>query len=174
MEPNNSESTAAQGAAQSGAEPTQSGAQGAAQSGAQGFTQADIDNAVNAAVAAAQEQWKADADEAAELAKLSKDAREKKLFEKEKSKFETEKAQFAHEKLILETQRQLAGKSLPTEFADMLTGKDANATLKNIEAFETAYAKAVEDAVNKRLKADPPTVGYSTAQADPFLAGFGG
>lgn len=137
----------------------------------QSFTQADIDKAVETARA----EWKKEADEAAELAKLSKEAREKKVFERDKEKFETEKAKFAREKLLLETEKQLSSRKLPTEFAEILTGKDADSTLKSIETFEAAFSKAVEAAVNERLKADPPKIfGGGKAQTDPFLAGFEG
>ncbi len=145
-----------------------------AENAAPSFTQEDIDSAVSAAVEAAQQQWKQEADEAAELAKLSKDEREKKQFELDKSKFETERAKFAREKLVLETQKQLSEKKLPSEFAELLTGADAVATLKNIDGFETAFSKAVEAAVNDRLKGGAPkTSGGSAAKTDPFLAGFG-
>lgn len=143
-------------------EPEQSGAE--AENAAENvFTQADIDAAVNAAVVKAQAEWKKEADEAAELSKLSKDARERKLFEKDKQKFDAERAEFAREKLKLETERQLSEKQLPREFAEMLCGADANATLKNIEVFEDTFTKAVEAAVKEKLKADPPKLSHNAS-----------
>ncbi|MDO5398224.1 MAG: DUF4355 domain-containing protein [bacterium] len=139
----------------------------------QGFTQKDIDSAVTKAVAEAQKQWKQEADEAAELAKLSKEAREKKVFEKEKKKLEVEKAKIERDKLLLETEKQLSGRKLPADFAEMLAGQDADSTLKNIECFEAAFSKAVEAAVDERLKAEPPKIfGGGRTQTDPFLSGF--
>lgn len=137
------------------------------------FSQEDVDSAVTKAVEEAQKQWKQEADEAAELAKLSKEAREKKVFEKNKEKFEMEKAKLERDKLLLETEKQLSGRKLPADFTEMLAGQDADSTLKNIECFESAFSKAVEAAVDERLKADPPKIfGGGRTQTDPFLSGF--
>lgn len=140
----------------------------------QTFTQSDVDSAVNKAVENAKKQWKKEADEASALAKLSKEDREKKLFENEKTKFENEKAQFEHDKLVLETEKQLSGKNLPVDFAELLTGKDADSTLKNINAFEAAFSKAVEAAVKNKLKASggTPKTGGTQQTASGVEAAF--
>lgn len=146
---------------------------GAAAEGQQGFSQEYVDNAVKDAVATAREEWQKEVDEAAELAKLSKDDKDKKLFEKDKAKFAEEKAAFERDKLVLETRNQLSEKKLPSNFADFLVSENADSTLKNINSFEAAWNQAVQEAVNERLKGSTPQTGTTnTGETDPFLAGF--
>ena len=146
---------------------------GAATEGQQGFSQEYVDNAVKDAVASAREEWQKEADEAAELAKLSKDDKDKKLFEKDKAKLAEDKAKFEHDKLVLETKNQLSEKKLPSSFADFLVSENADSTLKNINSFEAAWNQAVQEAVNEKLKGSTPQTGTTnTGETDPFLAGF--
>lgn len=119
------------------------------------LTQEDIDKAI----ANARKAWEKEQDQAARLAKLSKDEREKEQLRLDKEAFEAERAALAREKLEIETAKQLSGKNLSPEFAPILCGKDADETKANIETFETAFNAAVEAAVTDRMKGAPPKTG---------------
>ena len=58
--------------------------------------------------------------------------------------------------MLNETMKQLASKSLPTNFANLLRADDAETTLANINNFEVEFNKAVEARVNERLKGATP------------------
>lgn len=138
------------------------------------FSQEDIDTATKKAVEEAQKQWKADADEAARLAKLNKDERAKEEMRIEREKFEKEKSEFAQKQLIAETANQLSERGLSKDFAERLCGKTAEETKANIDAFEKDFNAAVEKAVSERMKGKPPKVDppNDNGEKDPFLMGF--
>ena len=46
----------------------------------------------------------------------------------------------------------LAERNLPVEFTDFLIAEDNEKTLERIKTFEKKYKKAIEDAVNEKLK----------------------
>ena len=104
--------------------------------------------------------------EAEELAKLSEQEKQKKLFEKQVKEFEETKKAFENERLLNETSKQLASKNLPIEFAQMLKGNDAESTFENIKVFETKFNEALEKAVNERLRGKTPKT--STVKARTF------
>lgn len=137
------------------------------------FSQEDIDAAKKKAVEEAQKQWKADADEAARLAKLNKDERAKEEMRIEREKFEKEKSEFAQKQLVAETANQLLERGLSKNFAERLCGKTAEETKANIDAFEKDFNAAVEKAVTERMKGNPPKFkDPDNKENDPFLAGF--
>ena len=94
--------------------------------------------------------------EAEELAKLSEAEKQKKLFEKQVKEFEETKRAFENERLLNETSKQLASKNLPTQFAEMLKGNDAEKTFENIQLFEAKFNEAVEKVVTERLRGNVP------------------
>lgn len=77
----------------------------------------------------------------------------------EKKKFEADRASFEHERLENEATKQLAQMGLPVEFAPQLIGKDATATLTNVQTFGKAFTAAVEKGVNDRIKGTAPKAG---------------
>lgn len=141
-----------------GNEPQPSGGSGGDNGGGnvpnRGFTQADIDRAVEEA----KKQWAAEQDEADRLSKLSKDEREREKLRIDREKFDKERAAFAREKLEAETARQLAERRLPASMAARICGKDAEETKANIDAFEAEWNEALKTAVNERLRSTPPRV----------------
>ena len=94
--------------------------------------------------------------EAEELAKLSEQEKQKKLFEKQVKEFEETKRAFENERLLNETSKQLASKNLPIEFAEMLKGNDAESTFENIKLFEAKFNESVEKVVTERLRGNVP------------------
>ena len=96
--------------------------------------------------------------EAEELAKLSEQEKQKKLFEKQVREFEETKKAFEAERLLNETSKQLASKNLPIEFAEILKGEDAESTFNNINVFEAKFNEALEKMVTERLRGSVPKV----------------
>ncbi len=123
-----------------------------------GFTQEDIDRAVEDA----KKKWAREQDEAARLSKLSKDEREREQLRLDRERFEKEKSEFAHKQLEAETARQLAERRLPASMVARICGRDAEETKANIDAFEAEWNEALKAAVNDRLRSTPPRVPGST------------
>ena len=144
--------------------------------------QSEVDKRVTDALKTAKTKWQseyeakleAEKDEAARLAKMSAEEREKVQSEKRQKEFDDERAKFNAERLEFECTKLLAADNLPVEFSSMLTGTDADTTKKNIETFKGAFNKAIEAAVTERLKGKPPKMSSDPdKKTDPFLSGFG-
>lgn len=108
--------------------------------------------------------------------KMSAAERQKAAEEKARKAFEKEKTEFAHEKLVNRTETQLIKNGLPGDIAELITASDADedAIGNGITVLKAAFDKAVEAAVNEKLKGKtPPSAGGSNENVDPFLAGFG-
>ena len=60
---------------------------------------------------------------------------------------------------------RLLQRGLPVEFTDYLIAEDNNKTLERITTFEKQYKKAIEAAVNERLKGKAPASGGNTVDA---------
>lgn len=139
-----------------------------------GFTQEDIDKAVNEAVKAAQEKWEKDQSEADRLSKLNKEDRKKEQMRLDREKLDKDIADFNRKQLIGKTGDLLAERGLSRDFAERLCGKNAEETKANIDAFEKDFKASVEASVTERLKGNPPkSGGENNEQTDPFLQGFG-
>lgn len=112
------------------------------------------------AIANARAKWEADAkakaDEAAKLAAM--DAEKKAAYERQKLEKELadREAAVTRRELKAEARSQLAEKGLPTELADNLDYSNAENCKASMDAIETAFKKAVESAVNERLKGGQP------------------
>ena len=119
--------------------------------------QSEFDKRVNKAIETAKAKWDADAKEKAnEAEKLAN------MQAEEKAKYERDKAIKAleeRERAVLkremkaEARSQLSEMSLPIELSDCLDYTDAESCKKSMESVSTAFNKAVELAVNERLKA---------------------
>ena len=126
------------------------------------FTQEEVDKMISKRLQRERKdieaKIEAERKEAEELAKLSEQEKQKKLFEKQVKEFEETKKAFENERLLNETSKQLASKNLPIEFAQMLKGNDAESTFENIKVFETKFNEALEKAVTERLRGSSPKV----------------
>ena len=133
------------------------------------FTQDEVNEIINKRLQRERKdieaKIEAERKEAEELAKLSEQEKQKKLFEKQVKEFEETKRAFENERLLNETSKQLASKNLPIEFAEMLKGNDAEKTFENIQLFEAKFNEAVEKVVTERLRGNVPktTTSLSTA-----------
>lgn len=126
--------------------------------------QSEADRRVNQALEKKKQQWEKEFREALErerseaerLARMSEEERLRAEFEKERKKFEEERKQFYKEKLELQTVKELSSLGLPTEFSSFLLGVDAETTHENIKTFQEVWQKAIEQAVQERLKGPIP------------------
>lgn len=137
------------------------------------FTQEEVDKMISKRLQRERKdieaKIEAERKEAEELAKLSEQEKQKKLFEKQVKEFEETKRAFENEKLLNETSKQLAAKNLPIEFAGLLKGNDAETTFENIKMFEVKFNEALEKMVNERLKGSTPkTATIKTSQDNPY------
>lgn len=138
------------------------------------FTRDELARAVASQLADAKKAWEAEtaektkaaASEAARLAKLSKDDREKAVLEKARADFNAEKAAFEQDKLSLEAAKQLNAAGLDQSLADIVVGKDADATLANIKSFKETVDAEVKRQVNEKLATESPKSTESTSAPD--------
>ena len=147
------------------------------------FTRSDVDREVSKAVQSAldkreakhkEEMQKAIEDAIAEKERLSKlsekERQEEQLTQREKEIAERE-AEIARKELKADAITDLNEKGLPSEFADILLGDDAETTLENINTFKTAFDSAVNAAVKEKLRQDTPkTGGASFGGTTPSVA----
>ncbi|MBU5243720.1 DUF4355 domain-containing protein [Lactococcus lactis] len=124
----------------------------------------EVDSIVNARHSRWQEKLEEEKNEAARLAKLSEEERQQALIQKEKDEFEQEKAVFRQEQLLVEKGKQLQEIGIPSAFAARIQGNTAEEAIKDVKAFKAEWDKAVEAAVNEKLKAsvDTPLGGGAT------------
>lgn len=138
------------------------------------FTRDELARAVASQLADAKKAWEAEtaektkaaASEAARLAKLSKDDREKAVLEKARADFNAEKAAFEQDKLSLEAAKQLNAAGLDKALADIVVGKDADATLANIKSLKATVDAEVKRQVNEKLATESPKSTESTSAPD--------
>jgi len=139
--------------------------------------QSEFDKRVAKAQETARQKWeaeaKAQADEAAKLAKMQAD--EKLEYERKKREDELTKreADVTRREVRAEAITQLTTKGLPAELADILDCSSAENCKKSMEAVEKAFNKAVEKKTNDKLRGTPPKTGGNNQPEDAFLAGLG-
>ena len=124
----------------------------------------EVDSIVNARHSRWQEKLEEEKNEAARLAKLSEEERQQALIQKEKDDFEQEKAAFRQEQLLVEKGKQLQEIGIPSAFAARIQGNTAEEAIKDVKSFKAEWDKALEAAVNEKLKAsiDTPLGGGAT------------
>lgn len=135
------------------------------------FTQSELDKLVDTridkALNKAKSKWEKDAedriekakDEAARLAKLSKDEREKEEQSKREKELADREKNIRMAELKIETRTQLTENGLPETFCDLVLAEDAEQIQANITEIRKAFDGAVEKEVNKRLSQDTPKKG---------------
>ena len=124
----------------------------------------DVDSIVKSKRSRWQKELEEEKNEAARLAKLSEEERQQALIQKEKAEFEKEKAVFRQEQLLVEKGKQLQEIGIPSAFAARIQGNTAEEAIKDVKSFKAEWDKAVEAAVNEKLKAsvDTPLGGGAT------------
>ncbi len=129
-----------------------------------GGNQAEFDRrvqkAVNTAVTNAQEKWQALTDdklsEAEKLAKMTKEEKAQYMQKKKEKELSEREAAITRKELMAEARNTLAGDGLPQELAEVLNYTDADACKKSMETVKAAFQKAVEAAVEEKLKGGKP------------------
>lgn len=97
-----------------------------------------------------------------EAAKLAKMSAEERKAEEDKAKQETldkREKELNMREYRYEAKHQLEESGLPDSFVDMVLSEDAETTKNNIGAIKAEFDKAIEAAVNERLKGNNPKAG---------------
>ena len=119
-----------------------------------------VQKAINTAVKKAQENWQALTDdklsEAEKLAKMTKEEKADYMRQKKDKELADREAEITRKELMAEAKNTLAGDGLPQELAAVLNYADADTCKKSMEAVKEAFQKAVETAVEEKLKGGKP------------------
>ena len=119
-----------------------------------------VQKAIDTAVTNAQEKWQALTDdklsEAEKLAKMTKEEKAQYMQQKKEKELSEREAAITRKELMAEVRNTLAGDGLPQELAEVLNYTDADACKKSMETVKAAFQKAVEAAVEEKLKGGKP------------------
>lgn len=119
-----------------------------------------VQEAVNTAVKDAQEKWEALTDdklsEAERLAKMTEAEKKEYLQDKKEKDLAAREAEVTKKELMAEAKNTLASDGLPQELAEVLDYTDADACKKSMDTVKKAFQKAVEAAVEEKLKGGKP------------------
>ena len=129
-----------------------------------GGNQAEFDRrvqkAVNTAVTNAQEKWQALTDdklsEADKLAKMTKEEKAQYMQKKKEKELSDREAAITRKELMAEAKNTLASDGLPQELAEVLDYSDADTCKKSMEKVKEVFQRAVETAVEEKLKGGKP------------------
>ena len=129
-----------------------------------GGNQAEFDRrvqkAVNTAVTKAQEKWQALADdklsEAEKLAKMTKEEKAQYMQQKREKELTDREAAITRKELMAEAKNTLASDGLPQELAEVMDYSDADTCKKSMEKVKEVFQRAVETAVEEKLKGGKP------------------
>ena len=129
-----------------------------------GGNQAEFDRrvqkAVNTAVTNAQEKWQALTDdklsEAEKLAKMTKEEKAQYMQQKREKELADREAAITRKELMAEAKNTLASDGLPQELAEVLDYSDADTCKKSMEKVKEVFQRAVETAVEEKLKGGKP------------------
>jgi hypothetical protein len=128
------------------------------------------DKRVTQALRTAREKWEAEVTEkiqkerteAEKLAKMTEAERLQLEFDKQKQAFDDERKSFLREKLELQTVKTLQSEELPAEFSGFVMSDSAEQISENIKLFKEQWQKAIEKAVDERLKGSTPKSSNTT------------
>lgn len=119
-----------------------------------------LNKAVQTAVKNAQEKWEAltndKLSEAEKLAKMNKEEKAQYMQQKREKDLTDREAAVTRKELMAEAKNTLASDNLPVELAEILDYTDADSCMKSMEKVKNAFQKAVEAAVEEKLKGGKP------------------
>ncbi|MGN7284331.1 DUF4355 domain-containing protein [Shouchella rhizosphaerae] len=129
--------------------------------------EAESDRKLEKALQKKQKEWEERQQEAIQkaleekerLSKLSDKERKEEELSKREQEIANRLAELERKELKADAVADLSDKDLPAEFADFLLADNAENTLKNINTFKKAFDSAVNEAVKKTLRQDPPPAG---------------
>lgn len=130
------------------------------------FTQDEVNKIVQERLTRALEKAQKEKVEAVteteRMAKMNADEKAKHQQEKQRLELEGREREITKRELRAQALEMLAEKGLPRDLAETLPYVDAETTMAALSSVEKAFRQAVEQAVNDRLKSEPPK--KSTAQ----------
>ena len=94
--------------------------------------------------------------EAEKLAKMTEEEKTKYLQQKREKNLTDREAAVTRKELMAEAKNTLASDNLPVELAEVLDYTDADSCMKSMEKVKNAFQKAVEAAVEEKLKGGKP------------------
>ena len=94
--------------------------------------------------------------EAEKLAKMTEEEKTKYLQQKREKDLTDREAAVTRKELMAEAKNTLASDNLPVELAEVLDYMDADSCMKSMEKVKSAFQKAVEAAVEEKLKGGKP------------------
>lgn len=120
-----------------------------------------VQQAINTALSKQKTKYEALMDdklsEAEKLAKMTKEEKADYMQKKRIKELEDREAAVTRKELEAEAKNTLAERKLPTELSAVLNYKDADSCKTSIETVEKAFQKAVEAAVEEKLKGGRPS-----------------
>lgn len=153
-----------------GTETTDNQEQAEAQDDKLTFTPKEFDSEVDKRIANALQTAKAKWDEekqteisnAEKLAKMSASDRKAAEDKAKQEALDNREKQLNMREYRYEAKHQLEENGLPDSFVDMVLSEDAETTKNNIGAIKAEFDKAIEAAVNEKLKGNNPKAGGRT------------
>ena len=119
-----------------------------------------VDKAIQTAVKKAQEKWQVLTDnklsEAEKLAKMTKEEKAQYMQQKKEKELTDREAAITRKELMAEAKNTLASDGLPQELAEVLDYSDADTCKKSMEKVKEVFQRAVETAVEEKLKGGKP------------------
>lgn len=118
--------------------------------------QAEFDRKVAKALSTAKAKWESMTDEklseAEKLSKMTKDEKAQYQLSKKEKELQAKEQELNRKELMSTAKAQLSEAGVSTELAELLNYTDAEACKKSIETLTQAFNKAVEKAVESKLK----------------------
>lgn len=111
--------------------------------------------------------------EAAKLAKMSAEERVKAEADKRQGELEKREKAINLREYRYEAKHQLEESGLPDSFVNMVLSEDAETTKNNIGAIKAEFDKAIEAAVNEKLKGTTPKTGQGAGTKSSLAEGLG-
>ena len=126
---------------------------------------AALDKHAEKALKTAREKWERESKEREEkvkteaerLAQMTEKERQEALKAEREKELAEREAELNRRELKANSLLELSERKLPTELIDVLVFTDAEACKKSIDALDTAFKKAVDSAVDERLKTSTHT-----------------
>lgn len=146
----------------------------------QTFTQSELDSLIDKrtdkALETAKQKWeeeKQDAvNQAEKLAKLSAAERKEAEDKAKQEAMDKREQELNQREMRYEAQHQLEENELPTKFVDLVMSDNAENVSNNIAALKVEWNKAIEVAVNEKLKGNTPKAG-ATAEGSSLKDALG-
>lgn len=128
------------------------------------YTDADVDAIVQKKIAKERERAKAEADEAARLAKMTEQERTAAELKKALDEVEALRAEKARNEMRATARKMLSDASISVSdgILNVLVTDDADSTKKAVEDFAATFKSELDKAIKAKLGGEPPKVGGSS------------